>query len=786
MQLWHSTVDAPRTPNRVSAGEWVTLTVGTWPIEPGQDVWITVGVRRRSGETVESRMQAAWQRNSGVNSYWRAEIGPFADGEVVHYTIHGRSAAHYVETAAPPFEVGPKLNVALLWHQHQPLYRELGHANPRGSYTQPWVRLHAIRDYYAMAHLLLEHPTLHLTINLTPVLLSQILDYTEQGATDRALELTLTPAERLTPDERADVLATFFDAHWHNQIFPHPRYKELFTQRRDGQPFTSQDVRDLQMWFNLAWFAKEFRDGAVQLATGESTTVSHFVAQGRGYTTADVDAMLEEQMKILRAVIPLHRQLQERGQLEISTTPFYHPILPLLVDTDGASVDRPGQSVPTPRFAHPEDAAAQVALAVAQYERLLGRPPHGMWPAEGAVSQLVLPLFARSGIRWIATDRGVLARSGRWGYDADDPDVLCQPYRAEQGDAQVSVFFRDTWLADHIGFHYQLYDDYETAARAFLDEIKNRFARRMSGDEDRVLTVVLDGENAWGAYRDDARPFLHALYGLLERDSELRTVTFGEYLDGNIRRGLRPHPAAEHRRVHELHAGSWIDEPGSAPGVDMGTWIGEAEENRAWSLLAQARDDLARSGASATIASDAFRAVYAAEGSDWFWWFGADHDSGNDAAFDDMFRRHLRSVYRARGVEAPAPLDAPIVPRVVIWRFTHPVSRVAPGVRLAVQTHCAGTLTWRFDDGPAWTAALVPSGGAMAGTHRHAITLGPLPGDAAELKLRFRCAEPRCERREICCREDEHVVTIVQVVTIAPADVSTETLGVNTAPKEAP
>jgi len=298
MQLWHLTPDAPRTPHRVNAGAWVTLTLGTWPIEPGQDVWATVRVHRPSGDTVESRVQAAWQRNSEGNTYWRAEIGPFADGEVVHYTIHGRSAANYVETSAPLFQVGPKLNVALLWHQHQPLYRDLGQANPRGSYTQPWVRLHAIRDYYAMAHLLLEHPTLHLTINLTPVLLSQILDYVVQGATDRALDLTLTPAEQLTSDERETILSTFFDAHWHNQIFPHPRYRELFTQRRDGQPFTTQDVRDLQMWFNLAWFAKEFRDGEVLLATGEAANVNGFVARERGFTVDDIDAMVQEQMKI--------------------------------------------------------------------------------------------------------------------------------------------------------------------------------------------------------------------------------------------------------------------------------------------------------------------------------------------------------------------------------------------------------------------------------------------------------------------------------------------------------
>ena len=759
MHLWHLTPDAPRDPHRVSAGDWVSLVFGTWPMEPGQNVWLTLRVDGASGATRESRVDVVWQRNEGVNSYWRAEIGPFADGDIVRYGAYASGPSGLVDGSVVELRVGPRLHVAILWHQHQPLYRDLAAPSPRGSYGQPWVRLHAIRDYYSMAHLVAQHPGVHLTINLTPVLLWQLEDYAQRGATDRALELTLTHDARLTPAEREAILATFFDAHWHNQIFPHPRYKELFVQQLDRRPFSAQDLRDLRMWFNLAWFGKEFRDGDVPLVTGSVVSVRRFVEQARDFTEGDIEAMVAEQMKIVDAIVPLHRSLQERGQIEVSATPFFHPILPLLADTDRATVDRPGATFP-PRFAHPDDAVGQVRLAVEEYERCFGRRCRGMWPAEGAVSQFILPLFASEEIRWIATDRGVLARSGRWGYDADDPDVLCQPYRAEDGDGVVSVFFRDHWLADHIGFHYQQYPDYDEAAREFLRQIKDRFTRRLTGDEERVLTVVLDGENAWGAYREDARPFLHALYGLLDRDREVRTVTFAEYLDGNTARGVRPHPVAEQRRVYDLHTGSWIDELGSAPGVDLGTWIGEPEENRAWALLAQTRDDLARSGSWPPAAPNALRAVYAAEGSDWFWWFGADQDSGNDAAFDELFRSHLRSAYRAVALTPPPALDAHIVPHVVPWTFTAPVARVQPGDRLAVQTHCAGTLTWQLDGGPPVTAALAPSGGAMGGTNRYAVTIGPLAAGATELRFRFRCTEPRCDGREICCREDEHVVTI--------------------------
>ena len=758
MQLWHGTADAPRLPVRVSAGEWVALHLGTWPIAPGQAVWVTCRVERESG-AVEGRVPAVWQYNQGVNSYWRAEIGPFLDGDLVVYSVRGRGLDGTAVGPSGRFRVGPKLHLALLWHQHQPLYRPGGEAPGPGRFVQPWVRLHGIRDYYSMAALVAAHPGVHLTVNLTPVLLGQMEEYLERGGTDRHLELTLIPAEALTPEERAELQGGFFEAHWHNQIFPHPRYKELFVARQEGRPFADQDLRDLQMWFNLAWFGKEFRDGQVALPTGEVASVQRFVQQERGFSVEDVRAMVAEQYKILRAMVPIHRLLQERGQIEISTTPFFHPILPLLVDSDGAAIDRPGARWPR-RFAHPDDAAAQVRAAVQHYEHCFGHPPRGVWPAEGAVSPAVVPLFVGAGVRWIATDLGVLARSGRWGYRTDDPDVGCQLYRAEEGGATIAVGFRDAWLADHIGFHYQNFPDGAVAAQSFLEQIKERYARRLTGDADRLLTVVLDGENAWGAYPEDARPFLHALYGLLERDTEIRTVTMSEYLEGNPARGVRPHPVGELARVHDLATGSWIDEIGSLPGVDLGTWIGEPEENRAWELLGLTRDALARSDLHASAAPAAYEGIYAAEGSDWFWWFGDDQESGADAAFDDLFRAHLRSVHTALGQTPPPELDEHIVPRTVAWPFGGPAVHVQAGDRLSVRTNCPGVLAWRLDAGVPQTTPLAPAGGVMAGNRSYHLTLGPFLPGSRELRLRFTCTEPGCDGRDICCQEREYLVTI--------------------------
>ncbi|HEX7974054.1 MAG TPA: glycoside hydrolase family 57 protein [Anaerolineales bacterium] len=652
-----------------------------------------------------------------------------------------------------------KFYLALLWHQHQPVYKNTAQPTQQGSYLHPWVRLHALRDYYSMAALAAAHPGVHLTINLAASLLLQLEDYLERGATDQQLELTLKPAESLTGEEREQVLGGFFDAHWHNQIFVHPRYKELFEQRLEGRPFTDQDLRDLQMWSNLAWFGLEFRQGEVHLATGEVASVQRFVEQGRGFSIDDIEAMVAEQIKILKGVVPIHRLLQKLGQIEVTTTPFYHPILPLLVDTDQATIDRPGSTHP-PRFKHPEDAEAQVRLAAEYYWKCFGRSPRGMWPAEGAVSQSVIPLFAQHGMRWIATDRGVLSRSGRWGYNVEDPNVLCQPYRAEEGKDILTVFFRDTQLSDAIGFHYYAYSDYIEAAHDFLRQIKERFAYRLAGGEDRVLTVALDGENAWGAYRDDGRPFLHALYDLLERDVDIETVTFAEYVEGNPARGISPHPIETQTKVYNLFTASWIDENGSAPGVDLGTWIGEPEENRGWELLGQARDELNRAGATPESAPAAFDALYIAEGSDWFWWFGEDQDSGNDQEFDDLFRTHLKNVYRALNQEPPEALESHIVAHKVVWTFTRPVERIQRQDHLSVVTNCPGLFTWWLNDGPLQSAEMIPVGGVMAGAQHHQLPLGPFSADARVLHLRFLCMDPACDRTNICCRQDEYSIII--------------------------
>ncbi len=758
MELWHLTPDAPRIPNRPCPTHPVELWIGTWPIEPDQSVWIEYETTNYNGARASNRAEAIWHHNSGPNSHWRASLGPFSDGDTVSYTVCCRDPKGATKSLKAAFAVGPNIHLAILWHQHQPLYLEKNGKKER--YRFPWVRLHAIRDYYSMAALVAKYPQVHLTINLVPSLLWQIEGYLKRNATDRGLELTRKPAARLTDAEREDLLSSFFDADWHNQIYIYPRYKELFEQRIAGKTFTTQDLTDLQMWFNLAWFAPEFLTGKQKLHDGTMVNLEFLVRKGRDFTSSDIRTMLDAQYSIMGNIVPLHRTLQESGQIEVSTTPFYHPILPLIHDTNVATIDRPGTTLPE-RFQAPEDAQTQVSRAIEFYEKRFGVRPQGMWPAEGAVGQSIVNYFTRNRIRWIASDKGVLERSGRWGYRVDDPNVLCQPYHAEDTTGSVSIFFRDQTLSDAIGFKYQAFPNQKQAAESFLWEIKHRLADRVSYPENRVVSVILDGENAWGSYPQAARPFFHALYEALSHDPEIKTVTFREYLDGNPARALPPHPLESQPKVYDLFHGSWIDECGSAPGVDLGTWIGEEEENRAWELLKETRETLIASGASPETHPEAFESLYAAEGSDWFWWFGDDQESGYDDVFDDLFRMHLRSVYRGIKRKPPKSLDMDIVPHTVVWTFARPIPSVQFNRRLTIRTNCNGTIRWSCNG---WQTEqeipMIKAGGVMAGVHSFSLTLGPFPGNAKAMEFVFRCGECDCKGMGTCCGSQVNKVII--------------------------
>ena len=594
---------------------------------------------------------------------------------------------------------GGTVYLNLIWHQHQPLYVDASKDQLQG----PWVRTHGTKDYYDMAAIIGGYPKIHATINLTSSLLLQLQTYyvdrlgpfvdvkknrvdaeayfkKEGGKTDPWIDIALKPANKLTQKERAFLYRNPWNAFGISEVMlgRFPEYEALKNRivarlKRGIDSVSVQELRELKFWFFLGYFDPDFLEGPVRLTDGSVCDLSDYLerrSDDRYYlrkevTEADCNRIVAETYKVLSNIVPVHRRLMyhpdtQDGQIEILTTPYYHPVLPLIYDSDIAKTCQPQDPLPL-RYHYPEDAYAQVAKAVAFFKKTFGAPPTGMWPAEGSVSQDVIDAFSRNGIKWIATDEKVLRRST----PANQP--LYYPYVAGSRDTgSVVIVFRDTELSDRIGFRYQnLYG--EEAADDFVKYVLHYAPR--GKEPDRLLTVILDGENAWEWYRhdNDAKEFLHAVYRKLSKLHETRqivTVTTSEYVSGNPGRGIPAHPVTKLPKLKWLWPASWIN-------ANYDTWIGEPEENRAWEYLRTAREDLKasglrrpdpsrpapRRGTKAWAAWMAWEELYAAEGSDWFWWFGEDQNApGGDEPYDVGFRAHLSNIYSfARQAEAGLP-----------------------------------------------------------------------------------------------------------------------------------
>ena len=529
--------------------------------------------------------------------------------------------------------------VAFLWHMHQPYYEDL----ITGEHILPWVRLHALKDYYGMVALLEEFPDVRATFNLVPSLLVQLEAFAEGRAHDRYLELGLKPADALSEEDAVFLVQNFFHAQRQRMIDIYPRYAELLAQRGSGtslaalhaatRRFTVDDLRDLQVWQKLAWVDPYFLDGDAR--------VRALIEKGRSFSEEDKARLRTVELELLNAVIPAYRQRAAAGQIEISTSPFYHPILPLLCDTEVYKHTHPHSRMPRHRFTHPDDALEQLERAAECHERLFGQRPIGLWPSEGSVSEAMVPLVAQAGFKWMASDELILARTlgipfirGADGH-VDQGRLLYRPYRVVAGDHHVACGFRDHALSDLIGFAYAGRDTLE-AVDDFVGRLVESGRRAQAeGGEEPTVFVILDGENAWEHFEGGGRPFLRALYGRLSGHPELRTVTMSEAC----------RPAAQ--TLPHIFPGSWID-------ANFYIWIGHADDQRAWSQLSEARDAIGSAGAvGASALARAREEILIAEGSDWFWWYGDDHSSDHDVEFDDLFRRHLRNVYRF--LDRPAP-----------------------------------------------------------------------------------------------------------------------------------
>ena len=533
-----------------------------------------------------------------------------------------------------------KLSVAFLWHMHQPIYKDTF----TGKYLLPWVRLHGVKDYFPMAAILEDFDKVRVSFNLVPALVEQINDYTQNDASDLLLDLTVKKANQLDSDDKIQILNNFFSVNPERFIKPIPRYSELFARKGQktvtpslfktiSKNFSTKDFLDLQILFNLAWFHS--------ISIDDDINLKDLIEKKESYSEGDKEYVVIKQREILAQIIPLYNKLKDSGRIEITTTPYYHPIMPLLCDTSIAKISSPRMEAPK-RFSHPEDVSWQVDEAIKYHTEQFGTPPRGMWPSEGSVSDKTLEILIAKGINWVATDEDILFKSLAL-YDRSyknvgllDRRLIYQPYNFKQGSKEIAMIFRDKNLSDMISFTYHSWDPID-AANDLAGHFR-RISENLRRDTDRgLLTIVMDGENAWDYYPDNGRRFFETLYERLDSEEAFGSDTISDFLAIESPR----------KSISSIFPGSWINH-------NFEIWIGQEQDNLSWEYLGRVRKDLMeftrefhkdpeKDGISV---QKAWREFYIAEGSDWNWWYTGKVGAGGNVPFDRIYRTHLKNIYK--------------------------------------------------------------------------------------------------------------------------------------------
>jgi alpha-amylase/alpha-mannosidase (GH57 family) len=535
--------------------------------------------------------------------------------------------------------VNGKLAVAIIWHMHQPYYR-----HPQTSeFALPWVRLHASKDYLHMARLLQEFPGVKASFTMVPSLRDQLEDYA-RGADDEDTRVTMRTVDaELTAEEKEHMLRRFFSIHHGNVISRYDEYRRLLQlamATRDRPELLSDDYFvDLALWFNLAWIDPDDIKSDARL--------DELRQKGQRFTREDVRYVIGRQRMMASGVPHLYHRLEHDGQVELLTTPYYHPILPLIIDSRSALRADPKAIISDPPFQYPDDAAFQIEEAIASHERSFGKKPRGMWPSEGSVSPEAADAIHKAGIEWFASDEGVLARSAGIELKRDEigallePQLLYRPYRVAGGGTAI---FRDREISDRIGFMYGEMTPND-AVGDLIWKLERARDRLPDDGGPYLATIILDGENAWEQYPNNGNDFLRFLYGKLQTDERFETVRVSDFLDRT--------PAIVD--LPKLHTGSWID-------ATLGVWIGEPAHARAWSALERTRRFAQEQwGALRYMPKSVRQPLMVAEGSDWFWWYSSRNTSPEDAVFDALFRANLEVVWWYAGAEPPEDIRSPLM-----------------------------------------------------------------------------------------------------------------------------
>ncbi|MBR1776532.1 hypothetical protein IJ750_05620 [bacterium] len=577
-----------------------------------------------------------------------------------------------------------KLSLAIYWHMHQPVY-EL-----EGTYLMPWVRLHAVKDYLDMALYLEKFPKLKLNFDVVPALLDSIIDYSENGFHDIHSELTVSDTENLTGEEKSFILNNFFSAKYETMIYKNETYRNLYQKRFSSDSstavdFSNQELSDLMAVFNLVWIDPMHFDRYPRL--------KELWHKKSGYTQDDRIEIINIQKQIISEIIPTYKKYIQSGRIELTTSPYYHPILPILLDLKtsvrGAKTT---QNLPA-SLGMADDAKYQIKSAIKRIEEIFGVTPKGIWPPELCLDSKTLNLFAKEGAKWTISDEGILSSSINFDFIRDfkgnlnDPYHLLKVYKYKTKDSNIDIIFRDRSIPNLINFEYAGINPQMAAGDLYekIKTIQNKLL--VSPDESHLLAIVADCENCWENYQNDGKEFLENIYSMLENDDSLETVLISDYIE-----------ADKHKKtIKKVSVGSWIDKT-------FQYWIGDAEKNKAWAYLKNTKDALcefAKTCGDKEKFELARKELMIAEGSDWFWWYGEPNNSGQDFLFDYMFRERLKNVYAVLGIEPPQYLEVSIISKIEL-PFKMPKRPITPAMdgSLSSARDWANAGTMSMLDGP--------------------------------------------------------------------------------------
>lgn len=552
-----------------------------------------------------------------------------------------------------------KMNIAFVWHFHQPSYQE--HFN--GDFLMPWVRLHATKDYLDMLIRLEDFENIKLNFDISPVLIDSLEKYIE-GAEDIHLKLLLCDTKDLDRDDKLFILENFFDVNYSNMLLSRKYFAELYNKRVHADSATSptdsfseQEYADIMANFTLCWIDKRFKNRYEGLG--------YLLDKEKDFTLEDRQKIYEIQLQIIKEIIPTYKKFQDEGRIEISTNPYYHPILPLLINIHEDEYPY-CENLPKTLIDGLKDAKEQIKRSLDKFEEIFNRRPRGMWLSEQCASKKTLDLLSSFDVDWTVLDEGILSNSIGKEFSRDfegnleDPFALCVNYKLKKEKNKTNVIFADSFFANLVGFGYGSYDG-EVAANDLYEKIKTIQNKLQNSPKDyHLLTIAMDGENCWESYQNDGEEFLNTLYRLIEEDDTLTTSLVSEYID-----------KSEPEELNKIAAGSWINR-------NFDLWIGEPTKNVAWhylnqtkgdfeklskELLSKAKTNIDKAKANKTI-HEAREEIFIAEGSDWFWWYGEPNESGSDVIFDYLFRERLRNVYRIFYAQIPDYLNIPLISMV--------------------------------------------------------------------------------------------------------------------------